>query len=132
MKHETYKLAELAEESGMSPRTIRYYVQRGLLPAPEFRGPDTTYDHDHLRRLKAIRRLQDRHLPLDEIAHALAQETASNSFSEDVQPILPSVSRWERLVVLDGVELHVRDDIGSEVRQMIEQWLELAKERVQR
>lgn len=62
-----YKLEELAAEAGVSPRTVRYYVQRGLLPAPEFRGKDTAYGRGHLLRLHAIKRLQQAHLPLDEI-----------------------------------------------------------------
>ncbi len=62
-----WKLTELAEAVGVSPRTVRYYVQRGLLPAPPFKGPDTVYGEDHLVRLKAIRVLQARFLPLDAI-----------------------------------------------------------------
>ena len=62
-----WKLAELAEAAGVSPRTVRYYVQRGLLPAPPFKGPDTVYGEDHLLRLKAIRALQAKFLPLDAI-----------------------------------------------------------------
>jgi DNA-binding transcriptional MerR regulator len=63
----TYKLEDLAREAGVAARTVRYYVQRGLLPAPAFRGRDTTYDDGHLVRLRAIKRLQEAHLPLDEI-----------------------------------------------------------------
>lgn len=62
-----WKLAELAAEAGVTPRTVRYYVQRGLLPAPPFKGPDTVYGEEHLRRLKAIRVLQARFMPLDAI-----------------------------------------------------------------
>jgi DNA-binding transcriptional MerR regulator len=62
-----WKLAELAAAAGVSQRTVRYYVQRGLLPAPPFRGPDTVYGEEHLLRLKAIRVLQARFLPLDAI-----------------------------------------------------------------
>lgn len=62
-----WKLTELAEAAGVSPRTVRYYVQRGLLPAPPFKGPDTVYGEEHLVRLKAIRVLQARFLPLDAI-----------------------------------------------------------------
>lgn len=68
----TYKLEELAAEAGVSPRTVRYYVQRGLLTAPEFRGKDTVYGREHLLRLHAVRRLQQAHLPLDEIQIRLA------------------------------------------------------------
>ncbi|WP_375770390.1 helix-turn-helix domain-containing protein [Archangium gephyra] len=62
-----WKLTELAEAAGVSPRTVRYYVQRGLLPAPPFKGPDTVYGEEHLVRLKAIRVLQAKFLPLDAI-----------------------------------------------------------------
>lgn len=68
-----YKLDELAETSGVAARTVRYYVQRGLLPAPAFRGSQTTYDDDHLLRLRAIKRLQDERLSLDEIQTRLAR-----------------------------------------------------------
>jgi DNA-binding transcriptional MerR regulator len=63
----SYKLDELAEAADVSTRTVRYYVQRGLLPAPVFRGRDTAYSGEHLLRLQAIRRLQERFLPLDAI-----------------------------------------------------------------
>lgn len=72
---ETYKLDELAREAGTSPRTVRYYVQRGLLPAPAFRGKDTAYRREHLVRLRAIRRLQEAHLPLDAIAIELERRS---------------------------------------------------------
>jgi DNA-binding transcriptional MerR regulator len=68
-----WKLPELAEAVGVSPRTVRYYVQRGLLPAPPFKGPDTVYGEEHLLRLKAIRALQAKFLPLDAIQVELAR-----------------------------------------------------------
>lgn len=71
----TYKLEELAERAGVSPRTVRYYVQRGLLPAPEFRGKDTAYGREHLLRLNAVKHLQQAHLPLEEIQARLANAT---------------------------------------------------------
>ena len=71
MTERTYKLDELARAAGISARTVRYYVQRGLLPAAAFRGKDTAYRHAHLARLRAIRRLQEAYLPLDAIAAEL-------------------------------------------------------------
>lgn len=72
----TYKLDELARAAGVSPRTVRYYVQRGLLPAPAFRGKDTAYSHEHLVRLRGIKHLQEKFLPLDAIQAELARRTA--------------------------------------------------------
>ena len=63
----SYDLAELSDRAGVSVRTIRYYIQQGLLPSPESRGPGTRYEREHLDRLKLIRRLQREHLPLAEI-----------------------------------------------------------------
>ncbi|MDB5215204.1 MAG: MerR family transcriptional regulator [Myxococcaceae bacterium] len=76
MTERSYKIDELARAAGMSVRTVRYYVQRGLLPAAAFRGKDTAYDHGHLTRLRAIRRLQEAFFPLDAIAAELDGRTA--------------------------------------------------------
>ena len=63
----TYDLAELAERADVSVRTVRYYIQQGLLPAPDARGPGAHYGSEHLDRLRLVRRLQREHLPLAEI-----------------------------------------------------------------
>ena len=60
-------LAELSDRADVSPRTVRYYIQQGLLPSPESRGPGARYGAEHLDRLRLIRRLQREHLPLAEI-----------------------------------------------------------------
>jgi DNA-binding transcriptional MerR regulator len=88
----TYKLEELAAEAGVSARTVRYYVQRGLLPAPEFRGKDTAYGREHLLRLLAVKQLQQAHMPLDEIQVRLASATVAE---------LEKIART-------GVDVHVR------------------------
>ncbi len=72
-----WKIDELAERSGFSVRTLRYYLARGLLPAPPFRGPKTTYDESYLTRLSAIRALEADEVPLDAIAELLAHATAA-------------------------------------------------------
>jgi len=68
---DSFDLNELSAAAAVTPRTIRYYVQQGLLPSPGTRGPDTRYDRGHLDRLQLIRRLQREHLPLAEIRKRL-------------------------------------------------------------
>src|ERR671916_1871922 len=68
---ESFDLTELSSAAGVTPRTIRYYVQQGLLPSPGTRGPGTRYERAHLDRLQLIRRLQRLHLPLAEIRRRL-------------------------------------------------------------
>ena len=68
---ERYSLTELADLAGVTPRTVRYYLAQGLLPAVGQTGPGAKYDERHLARLRLIRRLQTEHLPLAEIRRRL-------------------------------------------------------------
>src|SRR6187431_808554 len=72
MPDDPYSITDLARLSGVTPRTVRYYVAQGLLPSPEQAGPSTRYGEGHLARLRLIRRLQREHLPLAEIRARLA------------------------------------------------------------
>lgn len=66
-----HSLTELADLAGVTPRTVRYYLAQGLLPAVGQTGPGSKYDAGHLARLRLIRRLQAEHLPLAEIRRRL-------------------------------------------------------------
>ena len=70
---DTFDLTELCERADVTPRTVRYYIQQGLLPSPGARGPGVRYDRGHLDRLRLIRRLQREHLPLAEIRRRLSE-----------------------------------------------------------
>ena len=48
---------QLAERSGISVRTIRFYAARGLLPPPQLRGRTGLYGLDHLARLELVSEL---------------------------------------------------------------------------
>ncbi len=72
-----YNLTELADLAGVTPRTVRYYLSQGLLPAVGTAGPGPKYDDGHLARLRLIRRLQREHQPLAEIRRQL--ETLDNA-----------------------------------------------------
>ncbi|MCC6178761.1 MAG: MerR family transcriptional regulator [Chloroflexi bacterium] len=71
MADERYSVKELADRTGVTPRTVYYYVSEGLLPPPEGGGPASTYGVEHLARLELIRRLKDEFLPLAEIRRRL-------------------------------------------------------------
>jgi DNA-binding transcriptional MerR regulator len=70
-ERDRHSLAELADLAGVTPRTVRYYLAQGLLPAIRLAGSGSRYDGDHLARLRLIRRLQAEHLPLAEIRRRL-------------------------------------------------------------
>lgn len=69
--NDTIDINALSQETGISVRTIRYYLAQNLLPPPSGRGSAAAYGPGHRDRLRLIRRLQDAHLPLAEIRKQL-------------------------------------------------------------
>ena len=66
------RIGQLAAQTGYSVRTIRFYEQSGLLPAPH-RTPAgyRSYDQDAVTRLRFVRSAQALGLSLAEIADVL-------------------------------------------------------------
>ena len=62
---------ELAQISGVPTRTIRFYRQTGLLPAPRRVGRRAFYDRDQVERLRIVGELRERGLGLESIAKIL-------------------------------------------------------------
>lgn len=63
-------IQDLADRAGVTTRTIRYYVEQGVLPPPE-RGRPAEYTDEHLQLLDLVRRLKEQYLPLEEIRDML-------------------------------------------------------------
>lgn len=75
-KNEHMKIAELANLSGVSASTIRFYAREGLLPSPiKTRKTMAYYTRKHLERLSFIREKQvNENLPLHFIKEMIARE----------------------------------------------------------
>lgn len=55
MDAERFKIDDVAKASGLTKRTIRYYEELGLLPAPErTEGGTRLYTQMHIERLKQL------------------------------------------------------------------------------
>ena len=91
-------IGELAREADVTRRTIRYYIELGLLPPPESSGRGAEYGPEHLERLEAIKRFQEARLSLDEIRDQLAEAA-----SLDVMPEQPQGSAAQYLTRLSGI-----------------------------
>lgn len=131
-----------------SERTIRFYVARHLVAAPEGRGTAATYSYRHLLQVLTIKLRQMEGVTLSRIAEELAVTTGDvlerrvaavlgpglpapsvlPLLTEDAQPrgragqiframpfppdgaVVDDATPWHRILVADGVELHVRGD----------------------
>jgi len=65
-------LKDLCEESGVSERTVRYYMAQGIIPPAPRSGPGVRYPRAHVTRLRLIRKWQEANLPLEQIRKQLA------------------------------------------------------------
>lgn len=80
---------ELAAHAGISVRTIRYYIEEGLLPQPSYQGKYSYYTLDYLDRLELIRRLKELFLPLRqirEIMTSLSDQEVRAKLNEQASP----------------------------------------------
>lgn len=186
---------DLEKHSGLSVRTLHYYMQKGLLPSPEKRGKYASYSQEHLDRLDLILILKEMHLPLKEIRILLdsltpteiqhyredqedllvklkaakpdAQESNSGSESSALDYIkelekaqtrfyqlreeqtqltyfmnnqsivrkelttgaekLSEEERWRRVILTDGIELHIRELGDKETLYKLERLRSFAK-----
>src|SRR5690242_7862266 len=68
------KVGQLAQSSGVSIATIKFYLREGLLPRPTLKTSRNMawYDRSFVERIKAIKRMQERFLPLRVIKQLLA------------------------------------------------------------
>jgi DNA-binding transcriptional MerR regulator len=70
-----YTLSDLCQLIELTPRTVRFYIQKSLLPAPEGSGRGAYYTQVHLERLLEIKKWQDAGLSLERISELLFDES---------------------------------------------------------
>ncbi len=105
-----YNADELADLGGVSRRTVRYYVQEGLIPAPLGVGRGRHYGRSHLERLLEVKAQQEAGHSLDEIRARRASAPAGGGVPGPLPPQPIPRTTWRRLSLAPGVELHVSHD----------------------
>lgn len=107
-----YAIGDLAQLGGVSRRTVRYYVQEGLIPPPLGVGRGNHYGAEHLEQLLKVKGMQEGGRTLEEIKHALGQRSPQRTAkSLAVEQIDVPRSVWRRLRLAPGVELHVSGNV---------------------
>ncbi|MFD9743202.1 MerR family transcriptional regulator [[Kitasatospora] papulosa] len=75
-------MEELAEEAGITVRTLRFYRERGLIQPPRREGRIAWYDDHHLARLRTITGLLERGHTLNGIADLAATFDSGRDVAE--------------------------------------------------
>jgi len=73
---EKLKIGQLAQRSGVTVSTIKYYLREGLIPPPvKGSGAMSFYGRDHVDRITLIKKMQkEQYLPLSVIKASLTME----------------------------------------------------------
>ena len=82
------RIGEVAELTGTTPRTIRYYEEIGLLPGADDRaqGKHRTYSEADVERVREIIRMRDLlGLTLEELSTLLEAESARAAIRREIQ-----------------------------------------------
>ena len=97
-----YNIETMGKLLELSRRTIRYYIQRGLLNPPEGGGRGSYYTEEHLERLKRIKKWSEQGVPIFQMKERLKGKTKEVKL--DTYTGI-RVTRWERLKIREGIEL---------------------------
>jgi MerR family transcriptional regulator, repressor of the yfmOP operon len=123
----TLRIGELAELTGTTPRTIRYYEEIGLLggAAERTQGKHRSYSQADVDRVKEILRLRDLlGLSLEQLSQLLEAETARADLRREYQQ---TESAPERKRILESSLRHIGTQLEL-VRGRLNELTELADE----
>jgi DNA-binding transcriptional MerR regulator len=127
-KIQTYTLDILCSLADLSRRTIRYYIQIGLIEGPQGAGRGAYYTQIHLEKLIEIRKWQNAGLSLERIQELLKSDP------EETIPLRKkgTLEVWSHLLIDQGIELHLEPSLSglsSEgVRELAQKILESYEE----
>jgi DNA-binding transcriptional MerR regulator len=99
---QNYNIKQVEVTTGLTRRTIHFYVKEGLIPPPEGLGRSARYSDDHVLRLELIRRLKSStHLRLEGIREIIEPLTTAE-LREYIEDIAASKSRTAASVPTAG------------------------------
>jgi DNA-binding transcriptional MerR regulator len=99
-----YSIHDLCRLTDMTARTVRFYIQRGLLDKPEGERRGAWYEPRHLEQLLVIKKWTAAGLSLEAIARLQTDQT-------EAPPVCPqrrgSVEVRSHMLIADGVEIMI-------------------------
>ena len=117
------QIGEVAERTGVTQRTLRFYEEKGLLnPPTRMEGGFRLYSEEDVRRVEQIRRLQGLlGFSLAEIKEMVDIEEVKDQLRAEWRQN-PNDRARQRAVIRRGIEVHERqyEVITQKVKQLLE------------
>lgn len=114
-----FTMEELEEASGISARTIRYYIAQDLVPPSKGHGRSAYYTTEHIERLSRIAALKEQGLSIAEIRNEVHQ--ASSRLEAEAQ-------HWEHFVLQPDLVVQIREDASDHTRIFVRRVAQLAND----
>ena len=120
---------DLCRLTGLTRRTVRFYIQKGLLEKPFGEKKGAWYSQGHLERLVRIRQLSASGLSLDAVARLL-DDSADGGGSASIS--LPgAVSVKSHITVARGIEVVVSPEQAQMRPEQLRRFIRLLAEAYQ-
>jgi DNA-binding transcriptional MerR regulator len=96
------RIGQVAQQSGVSVDTVRFYERRGLLPTPQRRPSGyRIYTHAAVERIRFARGLQNLGMTLDEVIDALQAHDQGQATCDS--------ERWRLEAVLNRIDAKITE-----------------------
>lgn len=116
MSQQTFTLDQICTLAAVPKRTVRYYIQMGLLPRPVGENRGARYLELHLETLLKIKQLTEAGLSLERVREIVAGEP----LAVPPRPKVPgSVEVRSHIWIAPGVELQISaEEAGASAEQV--------------
>jgi DNA-binding transcriptional MerR regulator len=128
-----FTLNELCTLVDLPKRTIRFYMQHGLVSRPEGSGRGAHYDKTHLDQLLTVKKWKQAGLSLQRIQELMEGGTSIVPSA----PIRPGqLEVWSHIHLADGLEIHIEpkraaltpEQVRILTREILAAWERLQQE----
>ncbi|MBK6740925.1 MAG: MerR family transcriptional regulator [Haliea sp.] len=107
MSANRYTLDELCSLVGLPKRTIRFYMQEGLVERPEGQKRGSYYLDTHVQQLQQIQAWQKAGYSLERIRQLLEDGATPGETLAPLRAQRGDVQVWSRIHIAPGVELSI-------------------------
>ena len=113
-----YTIKALSALVDMSPRTIRFYIQEGVVDKPHGQNKGAYYTDTHLQQLLTVKKYKAAGVSLERIAQIIHEE-AMPKVDYKIRP--GNIEVVSRIHLMEGVELTINPESSGLTQAQIRQ-----------